>query len=71
MFSLIGLGASAAFVYSIFALFFPSLIPHELMQNHHEVPLYFEAVAVILTLVIFGQMLKQKPIKKQETPSKN
>ena len=39
MFSLIGLGASAAFVYSIFALIFPSLIPHELMQNHHEVPI--------------------------------
>ena len=60
MFSLIGLGASAAFIYSIFALTFPSLIPHELMQNHHEVPLYFEAVAVILTLVIFGQMLEAK-----------
>jgi len=64
MFSLIGLGASAAFVYSIFALFFPSLIPHELMQNHHEVPLYFEAVAVILTLVIFGQMLEAKAHQK-------
>lgn len=60
MFSLIGLGASAAFVYSIFALTFPSLIPHEFMQNHQEVPLYFEAVAVILTLVIFGQMLEAK-----------
>ena len=64
MFSLIGLGASAAFVYSIFALFFPNLIPHEFMQNHHEVPLYFEAVAVILTLVIFGQMLEAKAHQK-------
>ena len=64
MFSLIGLGASAAFFYSIFALTFPSLIPHELMQNHHEVPLYFEAVAVILTLVIFGQMLEAKAHQK-------
>ena len=64
MFSLIGLGASAAFIYSIFALFFPSLIPHEFMQNHHEVPLYFEAVAVILTLVIFGQMLEAKAHQK-------
>ena len=64
MFSLIGLGASAAFIYSIFALTFPSLIPHELMQNHHEVPLYFEAVAVILTLVIFGQMLEAKAHQK-------
>ena len=41
------------------------------MQNHHEVPLYFEAVAVILTLVIFGQMLEAKAHQKQETPSKN
>lgn len=64
MFSLIGLGASSAFVYSIFALTFPSLIPHEFMQNHHEVPLYFEAVAVILTLVIFGQMLEAKAHQK-------
>jgi len=64
MFSLIGLGASAAFFYSIFALTFPSLIPHEFMQNHHEVPLYFEAVAVILTLVIFGQMLEAKAHQK-------
>ncbi len=64
MFSLIGLGATAAFVYSVFALFFPSLIPHELMHNHHEVPLYFEAVAVILTLVIFGQMLEAKAHQK-------
>lgn len=64
MFSLIGLGASAAFIYSIFALFFPSLIPHEFMHNHHEVPLYFEAVAVILTLVIFGQMLEAKAHQK-------
>ena len=64
MFSLIGLGASAAFIFSLFALFFPSLIPHELMHNHHEVPLYFEAVAVILTLVIFGQMLEAKAHQK-------
>lgn len=64
MFSLIGLGASAAFIYSIFALFFPSLIPHEFMHNHHEVPLYFEAVSVILTLVIFGQMLEAKAHQK-------
>jgi Cu2+-exporting ATPase len=64
MFSLIGLGAGAAFIYSIFALTFPSLIPHEFMQNHHKVPLYFEAVAVILTLVIFGQMLEAKAHQK-------
>lgn len=65
MFSLIGLGATAAFLYSIFALFFPNFIPHEfMMKDHHETPLYFEAVAVILTLVIFGQMLEAKAHQK-------
>lgn len=64
MFSLIGLGASAAFLYSIFALFFPNLIPHEFLKNHHETPLYFEAVSVILTLVILGQMLEAKAHQK-------
>ncbi len=64
MFSLIGLGAGTAFIYSVFALIFPNLVPAEFIQNHHETPLYFEAVAVILTLVIFGQMLEAKAHKK-------
>ena len=36
------------------------------MQNHHEVPLYFKEVAVILTLVIFDKCWKQKPIKNRK-----
>ncbi|MCJ8154310.1 heavy metal translocating P-type ATPase [Chryseobacterium sp. SSA4.19] len=58
MFSLIALGVTAAFIFSIAALIFPNLIPHEIRGSHHETPLYFEAVCVILTLVILGQLME-------------
>ncbi|MDR6157341.1 Cu+-exporting ATPase [Chryseobacterium sp. SLBN-27] len=58
MFSLIALGVTAAFIFSITALIFPDIIPHEIRAQHHETPLYFEAVCVILTLVILGQLME-------------
>ncbi|SMP09111.1 heavy metal translocating P-type ATPase [Chryseobacterium profundimaris] len=58
MFSLIALGVATAFLFSITALIFPDVIPHEIMGDHHETPLYFEAVCVILTLVILGQLME-------------
>lgn len=58
MFSLIALGVAAAFLFSIIALIFPNIIPHEIRGEHHETPLYFEAVCVILTLVILGQLME-------------
>lgn len=64
MFSLIALGVSAAFVFSIAALIFPNLIPHEIRGHNHEIPLYFEAVCVILTLVILGQLMEALAHKK-------
>jgi Cu2+-exporting ATPase len=48
MFSLIALGVAAAFIFSIVALIFPDIIPHEIRGHNHEIPLYFEAVCVIL-----------------------
>lgn len=57
MFSLIALGVAAAFLFSIAALFFPGIFPHEMVHDG-KVPLYFEAVAVILTLVILGQLME-------------
>ncbi|MFZ4260582.1 heavy metal translocating P-type ATPase [Sphingobacterium sp. HJSM2_6] len=60
MFSLIGLGSAAAFVFSLFALFFPQLFPSELKGHHGEVHLYFESVCVILTLVLLGQLMEAK-----------
>ncbi|MCI3936064.1 heavy metal translocating P-type ATPase [Chryseobacterium aahli] len=64
MFSLIALGVSAAFLFSIIALFFPDIVPHEIRGHNHESPLYFEAVCVIITLVILGQLMEAAAHKK-------
>jgi Cu2+-exporting ATPase len=64
MFSLIALGVTAAFIFSIVALIFPDIIPHEIRGHNHEIPLYFEAVCVILTLVILGQLMEAAAHKK-------
>ncbi|WP_374458892.1 heavy metal translocating P-type ATPase [Chryseobacterium taeanense] len=64
MFSLIALGVAAAFIFSIVGLAFPNIIPHEIRGRHHETPLYFEAVCVILTLVILGQLMEAAAHKK-------
>lgn len=59
MFSLIALGVAAAFLFSLMALFVPQILPHELSHSG-KTPLYFEAVCVILTLVIMGQLMEAK-----------
>ncbi|HEX3776894.1 MAG TPA: heavy metal translocating P-type ATPase [Polyangiaceae bacterium] len=58
MFTLIGLGVSAAYFYSVVALFAPSLFPSALEREQGELGLYFEAAAVIVTLVLLGQVLE-------------
>lgn len=63
MFSLIALGVSVAFIFSWIALIFPNILPHELSHNG-KLPLYFESVCVILTLVIMGQMLEARAHQK-------
>jgi Cu2+-exporting ATPase len=60
MFSLIGLGAGAAFVFSLVALLFPSIFPAQFKNMDGSVHLYFEAVTVILTLVLLGQLLEAR-----------
>jgi P-type Cu+ transporter len=57
MFTLIALGSGAAFGYSVFATVFPSALPHT-VRHGGAVPLYFEAAAVIITLVLLGQVLE-------------
>ena len=57
MFSLIGLGTAAAYLFSVMALLFPHLLPEAFKMNG-MVPLYFEAAAVIVTLVLMGQVLE-------------
>ena len=59
MFTLIAIGTSAAFIFSFFALFTPDLFPIS-MRNEHTglIAAYFEAAAVITTLVLLGQVLE-------------
>lgn len=64
MFSLIALGVAAAFIFSVTALAFPDLLPREIRGHNHEIPLYFEAVCVIITLVILGQLMEALAHKK-------
>ncbi|WP_143884310.1 heavy metal translocating P-type ATPase [Chryseobacterium binzhouense] len=64
MFSLIALGVTAAFIFSVIALTFPDLLPHEIRGHNHKIPLYFEAVCVIMTLVILGQLMEAIAHKK-------
>jgi Cu+-exporting ATPase len=58
MFTLIAMGTGAAFLYSLIALFAPQLFPASMRGHSGEVALYFEAAAVITTLVLLGQVLE-------------
>ncbi len=58
MFTLIALGVSVAWVYSIIALFFPQLFPTSMHMDGDLVDVYFESAAVIITLVLLGQVLE-------------
>ena len=60
MFTLIGIGAGAAFLFSVFALLFPSFFPDQFKGHDGYVHLYFEAATVILTLVLLGQLLESR-----------
>ncbi len=57
MFTLIALGVAAAYGFSVFALLFPQVLPAAFLMNGMP-PLYFEAAAIITTLVILGQVLE-------------
>jgi len=58
MYSLIGLGVSLAYVFSLTAVFLPGLFPDEFREHDGSVGTYFEAAAVIVTLVILGDVLQ-------------
>jgi P-type Cu+ transporter len=58
MFTLIGLGTGAAYVYSVAATLFPQVFPESFRDVHGAVAVYFEAAAVITTLVLLGQVLE-------------
>ena len=58
MFTLIGLGVSVAYTYSVIAALFPHLFPASFRSESGQVDVYFEAAAVIVTLVLLGQVLE-------------
>ncbi len=60
MFTLIGMGVGASYAYSFVAALFPQIFPESFLDSHGEVPLYFEASAVIVALVLLGQVLELK-----------
>jgi len=58
MFSLISLGSGAAWLFSVLALLAPGLLPQSFTLANGAPPLYFEAAAVIVTLVLLGQVME-------------
>ena len=58
MFTLIGIGVGTAYVYSVTATLLPDLFPDSFRGHGGEVGVYFEAAAVITTLVLLGQILE-------------
>ena len=58
MFTLIGMGVGVAYAYSLVATLLPQIFPPSLHTMGGAVPVYFEAAAVITTLVLLGQVLE-------------
>ena len=58
MFTLIALGTGTAFAYSLVATLAPGLFPYTFLDHHGMVDVYFETSAIIVTLVLLGQVLE-------------
>ena len=70
MFTLIAVGTGAAFLYSVVATLAPSLFPPSMRGPRGVVDVYFEAAAVVTTLVLLGQVLELRaPAVERVTPS--
>ena len=70
MWTLISIGVGAAYIFSVFALLVPGLFPPQFQDGKGNVHIYFEAVAVILTLVILGQVLELRAHSKTNSAIK-
>ena len=70
MFTLIGIGAGVAWLFSLIALVFPEVFPAQFKTEHGTVYVYFEAATVILTLVLLGQVLEARAHGKTNTAIK-
>ena len=60
MFTLIAIGVGAAYIFSVVATFFPDIFPDSFRDASGKVGVYYEAAAVIVTLVLLGQVLELK-----------
>ena len=58
MFTLIGLGVAVGYLFSVIAVISPAIFPASFGDAEGNVPVYFEAAAVIVTLVLLGQLLE-------------
>lgn len=70
MFTLIGLGAGVAWLFSVVALIVPDLIPDQFKTANGIAFVYFEAATVILTLVLLGQYLEARAHSRTSTAIK-
>nr|WP_277872388.1 copper-translocating P-type ATPase [Sulfurimonas lithotrophica] len=70
MFTLIAIGVGSAYIYSLVALFFPEFFPPLMQSEDGYVHVYFEAAAVITTLVLLGQVLELRARSKTNTAIK-
>ncbi len=70
MWTLISIGVGAAYIFSVFALLVPGIFPPQFQDDQGNVHIYFEAVAVILTLVILGQVLELRAHSKTNSAIK-
>lgn len=70
MFTLIGIGAGVAFLFSVVGLLFPELFPAQFKTEEGTVHVYFESATVILTLVLLGQVMEARAHGKTNTAIK-
>lgn len=70
MFTLIGIGAGVAWLFSVVGMSFPDLFPAQFKSESGAVHVYFEAASVILTLVLLGQLLEARAHSKTNSAVK-
>ena len=70
MWTLISIGVGAAYLSSVFGLLFPGIFPEQFKDELGNTHLYFEAAAVILTLVLLGQVLELRAHSKTNSAIK-
>ncbi len=70
MFTLISIGVGIAWIYSLIAVLFPNIFPADVFSESGVVPVYFEAAAVITTLVLLGQVMELRARSQTNTAIK-